>query len=139
MRTPQSALAALTFVVFVASACRVETTSPRSTASPPTQAAAVGEVTVGRVAGGVRIANGTDRAVAYAVWNEGWLALFAPCTESGAACPTLAPGASVVVADGEIAGAAPGMTSAIVRWWHVVPDGAGGRRAEDLREVVVRL
>ena len=61
MRTPQSALAALTFVVFVASACRVETTSPRTTASPPTQAAAVGEVTVGRVAGGVRIANGAER------------------------------------------------------------------------------
>lgn len=92
-----------------------------------------------RVAGGVRLTNHTGRAIAYAVWNVGWLALFAPCVDDAPACPRLADGASVVVPESEIGGYEAGAREAVVRWWVVVPDGAGGRRADGLRERLLPL
>jgi hypothetical protein len=96
-------------------------------------------VQAGRVAGGVQVTNTSNRPVAYAVWNHGWLALFAPCTSTSSDCPRLAPGESITVPVEEIAGWAPGATEAVVRWWHVLPDGAGGLRAGDVRMIIVGL
>ena len=72
------------------------------------------------------------------VWNRGWLAMFAPCVDQSFGCTRLTPGATVEVRDADIEGYAPGATEAIVRWWHVIPDG-GGFRVEKLHEVVVAL
>ncbi|HSJ62810.1 MAG TPA: hypothetical protein VK922_02775, partial [Gemmatimonadaceae bacterium] len=96
-------------------------------------------VQAGRVAAGVQVTNTSQRPVAYAVWNRGWLALFAPCTNTGPECPRLAPGHSITVPVEEIAGWAPGATEAVVRWWHVIPDGAGGLRADDVHMIIVGL
>lgn len=98
-----------------------------------------GDVVVTRVAGGVKLENGTARPVAYAVWNRGWLALLGPCGDPVPACVRLPVGAGVTVADRDIDGWAPGTTEALVRWWHVEPDGAGGFRAGTVHEQVVKL
>lgn len=107
--------------------------SPRGTAAVET------EVDVRRVEDGVRLTNRADRPVAYAVWNAGWLALLAPCANTGPECLRLAPGASVVVSASEIGGSTATMEAAIVRWWHVVPDGAGGSRADTVHETRIDL
>jgi hypothetical protein len=116
-------------------ACREDAASP----ADAREAVRTGQVEVDRVGTGIRVANGTAAPIAYAVWNRGWLALFAPCDDPGPGCVRLAAGASVVVPVAEVEGIAPGATEAIVRWWRVVPDGAGGHRADDLHEVVVPL
>lgn len=105
----------------------------------PTDAAVETQVDVRRVEDGVRLTNRTDRPVAYAVWNAGWLALFAPCTDTGPACPRLAPGASVVVSASEIGGSTATMDAVLVRWWHLVPDGAGGSRADTIQETRIEF
>jgi len=64
--------------------------------------------------------------------------MFAPCVDQSFGCTRLTPGATVEVRDADIEGYAPGATEAIVRWWHVIPDG-GGFRVEKLHEVVVAL
>ena len=111
---------------------------PAAPADGAARAAVSGAVTVAREAGGVRLTNGTGEPVAYAVWNAGWLALFGPCTDDGPDCPRLAAGASVLVPDQAVGGYAADMRELLVRWWHVLPDGAGGRRAGEVHEVVVR-
>lgn len=130
------ALPLLAYAVLASVACRRD---PAASGDPAANARESGGVTATRVAGGVRLSNGTDRPVAYVVWNRGWLAQFAPCLDPGPGCVRLAAGASVVVPDAEIGGYAPGAPEAIVYWWHVVPDAAGGYRTEEVHEVVVRL
>lgn len=98
---------------------------------------AASQVQVRRMDDGIRLTNRSERPIAFAVWNTGWLAAFAPCTDTGPECPRLAPGASVVIPRSQIGGSTPDMQEVIVRWWHVVPDGAGGYRAEAVYEVRV--
>ncbi|HEX8320504.1 hypothetical protein [Longimicrobium sp.] len=122
------ALALLTLSLASAACGRDLATTAEVTAS---------QVQVRRTDDGIRLINSTDRPVAFAVWNTGWLAAFAPCTDTGPDCSRLAPGASVVVPRSQVAGSSPEMEEVIVRWWHVVPDGAGGYRAETVHEVRV--
>ncbi|HEX2094095.1 MAG TPA: hypothetical protein VHG28_16955 [Longimicrobiaceae bacterium] len=96
-------------------------------------------VQASRVTGGVQVTNRTGRPMAYAVWNRGWLAMFAPCADPGPGCVRLVPGATVVVPLEEIDGYVTGAPEALVRWWHVVPDGAGGYRAREVHEIIVPL
>lgn len=96
-------------------------------------------VSATRVPGAVRIVNGTAEAVAYAVWNPDFLGLFAPCVDATPACPRLGPGQTVDVADEDIVGYAPGAREAVVRWWRVIPDGAGGYQAGEVVEISVPL
>lgn len=126
-------LAAALLICATAAACGGNPTDP--TESRTTSL----DVHAAREAGGVRITNSTARPVAYAVWNRGWLALFAPCTTSGPDCPRLAPGASMTIPDEQIDGWAPGAPEAVVRWWHVLPDGSGGLRAGEVHEIIVVL
>jgi hypothetical protein len=124
-----------TVAVITLAACRspVEPATSPVPDDPAAPAAIVaGVVTAERVSGGVRLKNGDDHPVAYAVWNPDFLGLFAPCTTTGPACPRLGPGASVVVRDADVTGTAPGMRRVVVRWWHVE---AG--RADAVREVEV--
>jgi len=100
----------------------------------PPRSIVAGVVTAERVSGGVRLTNGDDSPVAYAVWNPDFLGLFTPCTTTDASCPRLGPGASVTVSEASVTGRAPGMQRVVVRWWHVV---AG--QADGVREVVVGL
>lgn len=93
------------------------------------------QVEARRVDGGIRVANHTDRPVAYTVWNAGWLALFAPCVDTGPTCLRLAPGVSVLVTPPQIGGNSSGMHEVIVRWWHVVPGGFNGYRADTVHEI----
>ena len=95
-------------------------------------------VTVSRVAGGVRLVNGTGRGVAYVVSNPEWLGLLALCEDPGPSCVRLAAGAAVVVPHAGIHGWEPGVRQAVVRWWHVEPAGAGWRAGE-IHEVPVAL
>jgi hypothetical protein len=131
MRLARFALAATVALA----ACR----SPAEPASSPTPDAPAGPasivagvVTAVRVDGGVRLTNGDDSPVAYAVWNPNFLGLFAPCTDSGTSCPRLGPGASVVVRDADVVGAEPGMRRVVVRWWHVYAGQADGVREVDV-------
>ena len=124
---------AATAIALVTAACG---DSPSE--SPGTQFSISG-VEVVRVAEGIRITNGTDQPLAYAVWASGFLGLFAPCVDTSPNCPRLAPGATVQVARDQIDGMWDGEGEAIVRWWRVVPDGQGGYRADGLREVIVTL
>ena len=123
--------AVLTAAVLVAASCRRDSAGPEPSTSARILASQVGE--------GVRVTNLTDRPIAYAVWNRGWLALFGPCTEMGPSCPRLAPGASVIVPYSDIAGYDASATEASVRWWHVLSDGQGGLRADEVHEVIVPL
>ena len=111
----------------------------REPARPPLDRTAEGGVQAALTADGIRITNGTEQPVAYAVWARGFLGLFAPCTDTGPECPRLAPAASVVVPVSAVVGMWPGEREAVVRWWHVVPDGSGGRRADEVRELAVPL
>jgi hypothetical protein len=127
------------FLAFAAGVPFLASTScQREPAQPPLDRVD-GGVEAARVAEGIRITNGTDQPIAYAVWARGFLGLFAPCTDTGPECPRLAPGASVVVPVAAIVGIWPGEREALVRWWHVVPDGSGGRRADEVRELAVPL
>lgn len=115
-------------VTLTSSGCGLELLTPASAS-----------VAVSRVNEGVRLTNRTDRPVAYAVWNPGWLASFAPCTFTDPRCPRLDPGESVVIPLSEVGGYVPGLREALVRWWHVVPEGAGGYRVEEVHEVTIAL
>lgn len=131
MRSPS--LVAAVSILLITAAC-----GDTPSESPGTHFSIEG-VEVERVAEGVRITNGTDQPLAYAVWASGFLGLFAPCTDTSPECARLAPAQSVIVLPQEITGMWEGETEAIVRWWRVVPDSQGGYRAEGLREVVVTL
>jgi hypothetical protein len=115
------------------------TSCQREPAPAPLDRITTGEVEASLTNEGIRIANGTDQPIAYAVWARGFLGLFAPCTDTGPECPRLASGTAVVVPVSAIVGIWPGEREAIVRWWHVVSDGSGGRRADEVREVIVPL
>jgi hypothetical protein len=121
--------------VLMIGGCRPEPAGP----SGPEIGSFSADVAASRVPGGVRLTNNTDRPIAYAVWNRGWLALFAPCIDTGPECLRLAPGASIMTPDSEIDGWAPGAVEAVVRWWDVVPDDAGGVRAGEVHEIFVKL
>lgn len=125
----------LLFGVLLTGACRSEPAAPFETEVGTFSA----DVAASRVPDGVRLTNETGQPIAYAVWNRGWLALFGPCVDTGPECPRLAPGASITTPDSEIAGWAPGAVEAVVRWWHVVPDGAGGVRAGEVHEIFISL
>lgn len=99
-----------------------------------------GEVRAARVPGGVEIANGTDRGLAYVVHNPSWLGLLATCADPGPSCVRLAAGARVVVPEREIAGweGQPATLRKIsVLWWRVAATPAGGYAAVDIRELPV--
>ena len=68
---------------------------PASTEPPVSTSIIAGSVTATRVAGGVAISNGTERAIGYAVWNPNWLGLFAPCSDPSPTCLRLKPGGLV--------------------------------------------
>ena len=98
-----------------------------------------GEIGVARVAGGIRVTNGTDRGLAYVVRNSGWLGLVALCIDPGSSCVRLSARSSIVVPDTEILGYARDAREAQVTLWHVEPDGAGGHRAVIVKDVAIRL
>lgn len=97
------------------------------------------DVSITRTAAGVRVVNDTGEVLGYAVWNPHWLGLFAPCVDATPGCPRLAPGETAVVALPDIVGYAPGIREVAVRWWRMIPDGAGGVRAGDVHEEVIAL
>lgn len=135
---PASTLLLFALVLVAAGGCG-GTSSP-SEPGPAAQAGRAVQVAATPVAGvGLRLRNDGDQPIAYAVTERGFLGLLGPCLDPGPACVRLAPGASVVVPYAEIGGYFPGATEAIVYWWHVVPDGAGGYRADEIRSVVVTL
>jgi hypothetical protein len=128
------ALAALLLVGFLwaSASCRRDSASPEGGSA---------EVTAVREAGGLRLVNQTERPIAFTVFEREFAARvqFAPCVDPSPGCLRLAPGASILVPYAEIGGYTSGAREAIVHWWHVVPDGAGGYRAEAIRSEVVRL
>ncbi|MHB1223471.1 MAG: hypothetical protein ACYC2G_05410 [Gemmatimonadaceae bacterium] len=128
---------ALSALLLATASCGQE--SATAVTSPAVNETATDTVLASRVDGGVRLTNEGTRPVAYAVWNPDWLALFGPCASTGPDCPRLAPGASVFVPDAAIDGLTDGSARAVVRWWHVIPDGAGGFRADVVHETFVTL
>ncbi|MDH3495559.1 MAG: hypothetical protein OER21_02235 [Gemmatimonadota bacterium] len=94
-----------------------------------------------RVAGGVRIVNTTDGPIAYTVLEYDY---FSRTLASWGPCPnlddcTLQPQESAVVPEAEIGGYVPGAAAAVVLWWTVVPDGAGGKQVVEPRSALVPL
>ncbi len=118
-------------LLLASAACRRDLTAPAPDASA--------QVTVSPVPDGLRLVNATDRPIAYTVFERGYLALFAPCLDPGPGCLRLATGARAVVPYAEIGGYTPDAREAIVYWWHLVPDGAGGYRAEEIHSIIVPL
>lgn len=114
-------------------ACRTE--------SAPTETGPDAEnaISARHVAGGVRIVNRTTKAVGYLVTNKDGLALASPCLDPGPACMRLEPGDTVVVPEADIIGRADKMTTAVVLHWIVVPDPAGGYRAAEVGEMIVKM
>ena len=98
-----------------------------------------GSVSAQRVSSGIRLENDTREPVAFVVWNRAWLGLIAPCIDTTPNCLRLTAGGRVIVPHAEILGYAPGIAEAIVRFWRVVPDGAGSFRVEDIREITVKF
>jgi hypothetical protein len=98
-----------------------------------------GSVTATRVAGGVAIVNGTERAVAYDVANPNWLGLLATCSDPSPACLRLKPGGLVTVPLEEIAGWDAQTTDAVVYWWQVLPTSTGGYQASEVKRVPLSL
>ena len=131
MRTLRLALSAV--LLLASAACQRESTPPERTGSL--------DVAVTREAGRIRLANNTDRPLAYFAIesNTAMLALWAACADPGPGCLRLPAGGSVVVPHSEIAGYEPGVRSAIVHWWRVVPDGEGRYRVADMSSTVVAL
>ena len=73
---------------------RAVATAPTSTEVAAPNSIIAGTVTATRVAGGVAIANGTERAVAYAVANPNWLGLLATCSDPSPVVPAAQAGRS---------------------------------------------
>ncbi len=122
-------------IVLASSSCGRDIAEPID----PGQNVIGNSVSASRVQGGVQIVNGTGVPVGYVVWNRAWLALFAPCIDTTPQCLRLPAGTTVTVALKDIGGYAPGANEAIVYWWRVVPDGDGGYRVDQVREIIVRL
>ena len=129
MHAPATRL--LSSLLLIAAAC-----DGRSVPPDPGSAA---RVAVEPAAGGVRLRNDTEQPIAYTMFERGFPAQFSPCLDPSPGCVRLAPGASTLVPHAEIGGYHPGATKAIVYWWHVVNDGAGGYGADEIRFVVVSL
>lgn len=95
-------------------------------ATDPTPTSIIaGSVTAKRSSSGILLANGTERAVGYAVWNPSYLGLFTPCSDPAPTCLRLKQGESVTVPFSDIVGGGTSSTEVVVYWWHVLPDGAG--------------
>ncbi len=94
-----------------------------------------------RVAGGIRIVNTTDGPIAYTVLEYEYysraLAIWGPCPNLDDC--TLRPQESVVVPDADIGGYVSGAKAAVVLWWSVVPDEAGGKSVVEPRSALVPL
>lgn len=91
------------------------------------------------VAEGVRISNGTSTAVAYIIWNKGFLGLFAPCIDPGPSCLRLPARQAVVVPFADIVGYSKTPPETVVYWWTVSSNGEGGYRIEKLHQITLLL
>lgn len=120
------------FCLSLAAACSADT--PGITAVDPVVVPA-GEVTAVRVPGGVTLHNGTSTALAYAVWNRGWLGQLGACTEPSPDCLRLPAGGSITVPTAEISGWDDTATEIAVYWWYVLPNGDGTYRASEITEI----
>lgn len=98
-----------------------------------------GRVTAARVSGGVSVTNGTERGVAYSVWNPNFLGLLGTCSDPAPSCVRLAPGAQVVVPIDSIVGWNAQTTEIIVYWWHVLPASTGGYEAGQVGRVTLSM
>ena len=74
-------------------------------------------VTAERVAGGVRITNGSGAAIKYLVVNPMWLGLLGSCAAEQAQCPQVGSGAAVTVTDDRIYGFSADARQLVVRYW----------------------
>jgi hypothetical protein len=127
-------------LLWAAAAC---SRSPVAAPADAARDATSGDVEATLAADGVTLVNGTNRGIAYAVWNPKWLGLMAVCDDPGPSCVRLAPGQSVVVPESQFSGwnPSPGVElqpearALEVRWWHVLPDGAGGYAASEVRVI----
>lgn len=98
----------------------------------------IGGVIANAESGQIAITNGTSRPVYTFVIGRQFaaLALWAPCTNPST-CEAIAPGATRRVPNPSFPGIVE--TEAIVNWWHLVPDPAGGFKPDSIRSGVVQL
>ena len=133
MRTLRLVLSAV--LLLASAACQRDTFSPHESGPLAFDAT--------RETGGIRLVNNTGRPVAYFAIesNTATLALWGACADPGPDCLRLPAGASTVIPLADVAGYEPGARSAIVYWWHVVPDPSAerGYRVTEIRSVVVEL
>jgi hypothetical protein len=127
----------LAVVLSTAGACSSTKSMPTENAAPA--AIVAGRVTASRVAGGIAIANGTERGIGYAVTNLGWLGLIATCSDPSPSCVRLAPGSVITVPLNEVYGGSEQMTDAVVYWWQVLPRASGGYEASDAQRIPVSV
>jgi hypothetical protein len=110
--------------LLLATACGRDGTAPEASRA---SRVSMDGVTAERVAGGVRLTNGTATEIGYLAVDRGWLALVAPCDVAGPpVCVGLAPGAARVIPESQIGGYTAATREIVVYWWSWVGDGAGG-------------
>ena len=98
-----------------------------------------GPITASADGSALQLRNGSLLPVNYLVIDRGALALFDWAACAGPTCPAIPPRGSVTVPYDQIAGYSTSTTEAVVYWWHSVPDGHGGYRADGIQGVVVPL
>lgn len=137
MNSIRSVKGATIAALMALAACGGDRTSATEVTAPNSIIA--GTVTASRVAGGVAIANGTERAVGYAVANPSWLGLLATCSDPSPSCLRLKPGGTVTVPPEDIYGWSTQATDAVVYWWQVLPTSNGGYQATEVKQVSLSL
>ena len=118
-----------------AAACRIEHVAPGEESNQQVAGSVAAEI----VGDAVRVTNGTDRPVAYAVWPRWYLGLFSPCADPAPSCVNLAAGASATIPIAAVEGVVPETDAVTVRWWRVEPDEGGVYRAGPVTEIDLEL
>ncbi len=100
-----------------------------------------GHLTITDEPSGLRLENHTDEPIAFTAFDRGYAARiqFAPCLDTSPSCLRLPARTSIVVPYNDIGGYSPHTREVILYWWHLVPDPAGGYRADEIRATVVVL
>ena len=87
----------------------------------------------------LQLRNGSLLPVNYFVIDRNTLAFTDWAACAGPTCPAIRPHGSVTVPYAQIAEYSTGTTEAAVFWWHSVPDGHGGYRADGMQSAVVPI
>jgi hypothetical protein len=126
-------------VVLTAACGSSSSTAPENDSPTTPQGIVAGTVQAVATADGIRIANGTEAAIAFNALEHSVAAtaLWAPCASTASSCLRVAPGTTRLLPRAEI----PGLQASgdvIFWWWHVIST-PSGPRPDSIRTILVRF